>query len=72
MKGVNLSAVPSRIRGRISLLRRLRCLLIAAHRYGRHRAATPDDLVFSAHLIDGLTSTLQTVDPGAPKTEARP
>jgi hypothetical protein len=62
-----LPVLPSRIKGRASLLRRLRALLIAAHRFGRGRAQTPDDLRFAAALIDGLTSTLVAVDPaGAP------
>lgn len=29
----------------------------------RYRAATRDEIVFAAQLVDGLTLTLQTVDP---------
>lgn len=67
---MTLPSAPSRIKGKASLLRRLRALLLASHRYGRHRAASHDEVMFAARLIDGLTSTLQAVDPAAPRTEA--
>lgn len=67
MRGTRLPSLPSRIRGRASLLRRLRALLLAAHKFGRGRACTPDDLAFAAQLIDGLTSTLAAADPAAPQ-----
>jgi hypothetical protein len=61
------AALPSRIRGRQSLTRRLRALLVSAVRFDRGRAQTPDDRRFSAALIDGLTATLATLDgPGVP------
>jgi hypothetical protein len=69
MRGVSLPTFPSRIRGRDSLLRRLRGLTIAAHRFGRGRARSRADQLFAARLIDGLTRTLEAVDPaGAPHT----
>ena len=67
MRGTPLPVVPSRIKGRPSLLRRLRALLVAAHRYGRHRAVSRDDQRFAARLVDGLTVTLRAVDPEAPR-----
>jgi hypothetical protein len=67
MRGTRLPSAPSRIKGRASLIRRLRALLLASYRYGRHRAATHDDVLFSARLIDGLTATLDAV---APRDEA--
>ena len=68
MRGVDLPRLPSRIKGRDSLLRRLRHLLVAAVRYDAARARTADDRAFAAALVDGLTSTLRAVDPaGAPR-----
>mgnify|MGYP001552942486 CR=1 FL=1 len=67
MRGTILPSSPSRIKGRASLLRRLRSLLIASHRFGRHRAATRDEVLFAARLIDGLTATRATVAPLTPR-----
>jgi hypothetical protein len=52
----------SRIKGRPSLERRLRGLLIAAHRFARARAVTAADRDFAIRLLDGLTSTLHHVE----------
>src|SRR5688572_448148 len=71
MRGTTLPRLPSRIKGRLSLLRRLRALTIAAHRFDRGRARTPEDIRFAACLIDGLTATLRTVDPEA-HVDAKP
>jgi hypothetical protein len=62
MRGTILPSSPSRIKGRASLVRRLRALLIASHRFGRHRAATRDEVLFAAQLIDGLTATLAAIE----------
>jgi hypothetical protein len=61
MRGVTLPSVPSRIRGRAALLRRLHGLARAAWRFGQHRARTPDEQHFAAVLLDGLTATLAAV-----------
>jgi hypothetical protein len=65
MRGARLDRLPSRIKGRASLLRRLRALTIAAHRFARGRAYAPDDRHFAILLLDGLTTTLARVDPSA-------
>lgn len=62
MRGTVLPKLPSRIKGRLSLTRRLRALILASHRYGRGRAVTPADVQFAARLIDGLTGTLNSVE----------
>jgi hypothetical protein len=58
MRGARLPFAPSRVRGKASLIRRLGALLIATHRFGRCRAATPADLVWTAKLMDNLQRTL--------------
>lgn len=63
MRGITLPSSPSRIKGRASLLRRLRALLIAAHRYGQHRAASRDDVAFAGALVEGLAATLAGAAP---------
>ena len=50
----------SRIKGRPALVKRLRLLLIAVHRYGRGRARRAEDLAWSARVIDSLTTALET------------
>jgi hypothetical protein len=72
MRGTTLPSSPSRIKGRASLLRRLRALVIAAHRFGRHRTATREDCAFAGALVDGLTALLHTVDPSARAGETAP
>jgi hypothetical protein len=62
VRGTVLPNAPSRIRGQ-SLLRRLRALLLAAHRFGVHRAASPEDIAFSHRLYDGLRRTLDNAEP---------
>lgn len=62
MRGTRTDFVPSRIRGRRSLLRRLRALLLAGVRFGQHRACSPTDRDFSHRLVDGLSSTLAAVE----------
>ncbi|MGE4084606.1 MAG: hypothetical protein AB7H93_16510 [Vicinamibacterales bacterium] len=56
--------------GRPALTRRLRGLLLAAHRFGRHRATTDADRRWTARLLDALTVALETADRG-PDHEAR-
>lgn len=53
-----------RIKGRPALVRRLRGLLVAAHRFGRHRATSPDERQWSAGLVDALTVAVNIADPG--------
>lgn len=53
-----------RVKGRPALLRRLRGLLVAAHRFGRHRATSPGERLWAARLVDGLTATVGVCDPG--------
>lgn len=52
----------SRIRGKDSICRRLRALLIAIHRYGRVRARTRDDLEWAGHVIARLEAVLETAE----------
>lgn len=66
---VSVGARPvHRVKGRAALLRRLRGLLIAVHRYGRARATTLDDQRWCARMIDQLTAALD--EPSTP--EGRP
>ena len=57
---------PSRISGQAALVRRLRLLLLAAHRYGRGRARSPAEVRWAARLIDALTAALEGAEPGGP------
>jgi hypothetical protein len=52
----------SRIKGKASIVRRLRALLIAAHRYGRGRARTAEDIQWSAVMLDALTAALAAAE----------
>ena len=54
----------SRVKGHSALLRRLRGLLVAAHRFGRHRATSSAERHWAARLVDGLTATVVACDPG--------
>ena len=58
-------ALHSRIKGRAQLVRRMRGLLVAVHRFGRGRACTPADLRWAAMVIDGLTALLHQGDSDA-------
>ena len=49
----------SRVTGRAQIVRRLRLLLVAVHRFGRGRARTRADQRWAALVIDGLTALLQ-------------
>jgi hypothetical protein len=49
----------SRVKGRPALEKRIRRLLVAAHRYGRHRACSRADVLWYAKAIDGLQALLQ-------------
>jgi hypothetical protein len=78
MRGTTLPSAPSRIKGRASLVRRLRALLIAAHRFGQHRAVTPSELAFAGCVVEGLHATLTAaedaearVSSGQPRNEVR-
>ncbi len=51
--------LPRRVVGRQALERRVRSLLIAVHRFGRCRARTHEELVWTARAVDGLTALLR-------------
>ena len=53
------SRMHSRVKGRPALVRRIRSLLIAVHRYARGRHCTRADQRWAARVIDGLTVLLQ-------------
>jgi hypothetical protein len=61
MSGIN-ATVQTRIKGRPAIVRRLRGLLIAVHRYGRHRARTPGERIWTARLLDRLQAALGDAD----------
>jgi hypothetical protein len=50
--------IASRIQGRAVLLKRLRRLLLATHRFGRGRARTPEDVAWAGGLLDALYAAL--------------
>jgi hypothetical protein len=50
----------SRIRGRDSIVRSLRLLLIRVHRFGNRRARGAEDVAWAARMIDALTGALET------------
>src|SRR4029453_3074375 len=52
----------SRIKGRPALVKRLRGLLIAVHRFGRVRARTSDDIQWTAALLDALYGALSKAE----------
>ena len=47
-----------RVKGRQALTQRLTRLLMATHRYGRHRARTSDEVLWTARLLDRLQQAL--------------
>jgi hypothetical protein len=51
--------IASRIRGRDSIIRSLRLLLIRVHRFGNRRARLAEDLAWAARMIDALTGVLE-------------
>jgi hypothetical protein len=57
----------SRIRGKDSIVKALRRLLLRTHRFGRGRARSAADIRWCALVLDGLTSTLS-----AAERDARP
>lgn len=62
MRGVRCDFGPSRIKGKRSLIARLRRLTIAAYRFGVHRAASHEDRQFAGRLFDGLNQTLDALE----------
>jgi hypothetical protein len=56
-----------RVKGRPALVRRLRGLLLAVHRYGRARATTADDHQWTARMLDALTVAVTVADPPEPR-----
>ena len=59
----------SRITGRGAILRSLRGLVRRCERYGEHRAATPDERRWTAHLADALQAAF-TAAGSAPDAHA--
>lgn len=59
--------LPSRIKGKAQLIRRLRGLLIAVERFGRGRAITRKDVLWAARFLDNLTTALEGALDGAEK-----
>lgn len=55
----------SRLTGQAALIRRVRLLLIAVHRFGRGRVRTRAERQWAAKMIDGLTALLQEGAPDA-------
>jgi hypothetical protein len=62
MRGATHTFGPSRVKGRQSLLRRLRALVVASHRFGTHRACTCEERQFAGRLFDGLKQTLDSIE----------
>jgi hypothetical protein len=52
------------VRGRAALVKRLRGLLLASHRFAAHRARGDEDQRVAAVLVDGLRETLTRVEAG--------
>lgn len=50
----------TRVKGIPALEKRARGLLLAVHRYGRCRAATPAEVRWTARAIDALTGLLES------------
>jgi hypothetical protein len=48
-----------RVRGRQTVEKRLRAVLVAVHRFGHCRAAIDADRRWTAHTLDRLTAVLQ-------------
>ena len=69
MRSVDVRPV-HRVKGKPVLVRRLRGLLIAVHRFGRCRASTADDVKWAAAMIDALTSAIAIADP--PPSDRKP
>ena len=63
-------SMPTRVKGRPALVRRLRALLVAVHRFGRCRATTAADRQWTARALDALTVAL-TVATSEDRPEAR-
>ena len=59
VRGVDGRRLHTRIKGRQALVRRLRGLLVAVHRFGRGRARTREELAWYARTIDALTAALE-------------
>ena len=59
------AAVQHRIKGRPALVRSLRSLLIRVHRFGKGRARTHEDVLWTARTVDVLSAALRTADPGS-------
>jgi hypothetical protein len=49
-----------RVVGRPAIVRSLRGLLLRVHRFGRHRARSRADVMWSARLLDALTDAVAT------------
>jgi hypothetical protein len=58
MRELRSADIQHRVKGRPALERRLMGLLRAVHRYARCRAATREDTLWAAPMLDGLAATL--------------
>lgn len=54
--------IASRVKGRPALVKRLRALLLAVHRFARGRARSSADIQWSAAMLDVLTTALRTAE----------
>jgi hypothetical protein len=73
MRGVRVEVL-HRIKGKSTLIRSVRGLLLRVHRYGRGRARTPGDVRWAARALDALDRALSVMDESdasAPQGEAR-
>ena len=52
-----------RVKGRPALVRSLRSLLIRVHRFGKGRARTHEDVLWTARTVDVLSAALDVADP---------
>jgi hypothetical protein len=59
MREVDGRRMVSRVKGRAALEKRARGLLLAVHRFGRCRAATRGDQLWTARAIDALAALLE-------------
>jgi hypothetical protein len=49
--------------GRHAIERSTQALLMRVHRFGRHRATSPENIRWAARAIDGLTALLEHGEP---------
>ena len=62
MRELDGRGMVTRVKGRPVLVRRLRGLLVAVHRFGRCRASTDADVRWTARTLDALTAALAVAE----------